>query len=80
MYDLILPDIILPVLDGFQVLKIIRSCKKVSVKNIPIIILTNLGQEEDNIKGMENGASDYLIKTNYTLLQVTTKIKGLIGE
>lgn len=74
--DIILLDIILPQMDGFTVLKSLKSDK--SLKNIPVILLTNLGQDGDVKKGLELGAVDYLIKANFTPSQVVDKVKVLL--
>jgi len=71
--DLILLDIILPQLDGFSVLKEVKSGQK--NKNTPVIMLTNLGTDEDRQKGKELGAADYLVKANLTPAQISEKIK-----
>lgn len=75
--DIILLDIILPEMDGFSVLQKIKSQE--AVKNTPVILLTNLGQKADVERGMELGASDYLIKAHFTPSEVVAKIKALIG-
>ncbi len=71
--DLILLDLILPVKDGFDVLKELKENE--TTKNIPVIILSNLGQDEDVKRGQDLGADDYLIKTNLSLKEVVEKIK-----
>ncbi len=71
--DLIILDIILPQIDGFSVLQQLRSNE--STKNIPIIILSNLGTDEDKEKGKKLGANDYLVKANLTPSEVGEKIK-----
>lgn len=71
--DLILLDIILPQLDGFSVLKELKSDAK--TKKIPVIMLTNLGTDEDKAKGSKLGAVDYLVKASLTPEQVSAKIK-----
>ncbi len=60
--DLILLDIIMPKMDGFQVLAKIKNWKR--TKNIPVILLTNLGEIEMMEKGLKMGAADYVIKAN----------------
>ena len=75
--DIILLDIILPELDGFSVLQKIKADG--ATKNIPVILLTNLGQKADVERGLELGASDYLIKAHFTPSEVVAKIKALIG-
>lgn len=72
---LILLDIILPIMDGFEVLKQIRSHNDGAVKKIPVIMLTNLGQEEDSKKALALGANDYLIKAYFTTEDIIQKIR-----
>lgn len=71
--DIIMLDVILPQLDGFSVLEEIKKDK--TIKNIPVIMLTNLGTDEDRKKGETMGASDYLVKASLTPGQVSEKIK-----
>ncbi len=73
--DIILLDIILPLLDGFQVLSTLRKSRKKNLKNVPIIILTNLAQAEDAKKGLEKGADDYLVKTDLSINQIVERIE-----
>lgn len=74
--DIVLLDIILPSIDGFEVLKVIRAHKNEKIKDVPVIMLTNLGQEEDVKKALELGASDYLIKANFTTEEIIEKINS----
>jgi len=76
--DLVLLDIIMPKLDGFSVLRKIKEDQK--NKNIPVILLTNLGQDEDVKKGNSLGASGYLVKANMTPAQVVEKVKGFLKK
>jgi len=69
--DLVVLDIIMPRLDGFSALKAIREKNK----NIPVLMLTNLGTQEDREKGKKLGANDYLVKANLTPKQVSDTIK-----
>ncbi|MFA6304292.1 MAG: response regulator [Patescibacteria group bacterium] len=71
--DIILLDIIMPKLDGFSVLKKIREIEKFS--KVPVILLTNLGQDEDVKKGTALGANGYLVKANMTPTEVVDKVK-----
>lgn len=71
--DLILLDLILPKIHGFQVLKKLKEDPE--TKEIPIIILTNLEDMGDVEKALELGATTYLVKANYTLEEVLEKIK-----
>jgi len=63
--DLILLDIILPDIDGFDLLETIKKEEK--TKNIPVMIISNLGQPEDMAQGRALGAMDYLIKSDLSL-------------
>lgn len=74
--DLILLDILLPKKNGFEVLEELKGDK--DVKDIPVILLTNLGQKEDVDKGLELGAVDYLIKAHFVPSEVVEKVKGIL--
>ena len=74
--NIVLLDIILPSIDGFDVLKQIRSNKNEIIKNVPVIMLTNLGQEEDIKKAQDLKANDYLIKAHFTTEEIVEKIKS----
>ena len=58
--DLILLDIMMPVMNGFQVLRRLKSQEE--TKNIPVIMLTAKSQEKDIVTGLESGAADYVTK------------------
>jgi len=72
-FDLVLLDIIMPQLDGFSVLEEIRSNSK--IKNMPVIMLTNLGTDEDIEKGKKMGVIDYLVKSSLTPTEVSLRVK-----
>lgn len=76
--EIILLDLILPKVNGFVVLETIKKDKK--VKNIPVILLTNLSQKADVEKGLALGAVDYLIKAHFMPSEVVTKIKKIIKK
>ncbi|MBI2097672.1 MAG: response regulator [Candidatus Vogelbacteria bacterium] len=76
--DIILLDLLLPGKDGFEVLKKIRSTE--SVKTVPVVIFSNLGQKEDIEKAKALGVDDFLIKANFTLDDVVAKINKLVGK
>jgi DNA-binding response OmpR family regulator len=76
--DVILLDIIMPRIDGFAVLKELRHDPK--FKDTPIILLTNLGQDDDIKKGKELGADDYFVKSNHTPADVVNKIKAVLAK
>jgi DNA-binding response OmpR family regulator len=75
--DLVLLDLILPGIDGFEVLSRIKADS--AIAQIPIIILSNLGQKDDIERGLKMGAADYLIKAHFTPGEIISKIKGILG-
>ncbi len=75
--DLILLDLIMPGMNGFEMLKALKS-KKVT-REIPVIIVSNLGQESDIQECKRLGAADYLIKADLYMKDVLVKIKTHIG-
>ncbi|MDD4610861.1 MAG: response regulator [Patescibacteria group bacterium] len=76
--DIILLDIILPGIDGFEFLKRIKKDSKTN--KIPVILLTNLSQKDSVEKGLALGANDYLIKAHFMPSEVIDKIKNLVQE
>ena len=74
--DLVLLDLILPGIDGFEFLAKAREDPETS--SIPIIILSNLGQREEVDKGLKLGAVDYLIKAHFTPGEIIEKIKNVL--
>lgn len=74
--DLVLLDLILPGIDGFEVLS--KKREDPSVVQIPVIILSNLGQKEDVERGLKLGAVDYLIKAHFTPGEIIEKIKNIL--
>jgi len=78
--DIILLDIILPGIDGFQILSQIKSHNNENIKKTPVIMLSNLGQDDDIKKAMEAGASDYLVKAHFTTEEIVGKIKSVLGK
>jgi DNA-binding response OmpR family regulator len=76
--DLILLDVLLPKLNGFEVLKELKS--QAATKSIPVVLLTNLGQKSDVVTGLELGAADYLIKAHFMPSEVVAKIKHLLDN
>lgn len=76
--DLVILDLILPKMNGFDVLAALK--KDQATKNIPIVILTNLGEDENRKKGMKMGATDYLIKSSVGIEEITIKINQIFGQ
>lgn len=76
--EVVLLDIILPGIDGFEVLKKVRANSSMAIARLPIILLSNLGQEADIEKGRALGANDYLIKSNFTIDEIIEKIRNVL--
>jgi len=76
--DLILLDLVLPKIHGFDVLKKLKEDNE--TKDIPVIVLTNLEDIKDVGKALELGATTYLVKAQYSLEEVVEKIKKALGE
>ncbi len=74
----ILLDIIMPKMDGFATLQALKE--DAATKAIPVILLTNLGQNEDVAKGTKLGAVGYLIKAQLTPAEVVAKVRELLGK
>jgi DNA-binding response OmpR family regulator len=73
---IILLDVVLPKMSGFDVLRDLKADAK--TRDIPVMLLTNLGQRDDVKKGLDLGAVDYLIKAHFMPSEVVEKIKRLI--
>lgn len=76
--DIILLDIIMPKLDGFSVLKELKADAK--LKSVPVILLTNLGQDDDVRKGKQLGADDYFVKANHSPQEIVEKVRALLAK
>lgn len=75
-YALVLLDLILPKIDGFELFA--KARKAFGNALPPVIILSNLGQETDVARGRSMGAVDYLIKANTTMEEVAQKIRAYL--
>ena len=73
-FDLVLSDLIIPGLDGFGVLERIKT-KKIKA---PVIVMTNLNQEEDKQRAYDLGAVDFFVKSNSTLSEIVEAVKKKI--
>ncbi len=72
--DIVLLDVMMPKMNGFEVLKIVKQDEK--LKSIPIIVLTNLDdRSEDTEKIRQLGADDHLVKANTSLKELTERIR-----
>jgi len=75
--DLILLDLMLPVIDGFTVLKILK--KDTQTKKIPVIVFSNLAQPSDIEQAKKLGAIDYIVKASLTPNEIVKRIKKFLG-
>jgi len=76
--DVVLLDVVMPTLDGFEVLQELKKQK--APRQFKIVLLTNLGQKEDVERGMQLGADDYVIKAHFTPSEVVEKVKSLFQK
>lgn len=76
--DLILLDLILPKVNGFEVLKQLKAVDE--TKDIPVIVLTNLEGMQDIDKAIGLGATTYLVKTQYEIEEVLGKIREALNK
>lgn len=76
--DLILLDILMPVMGGIEMLEALK--KKAEWKNIPVILLTNVGEKESIQKVRNLGVQDYIIKSHFTPAEVIEKIETILGK
>jgi DNA-binding response OmpR family regulator len=74
--DLVLLDLILPGIDGFEVLS--RMRKNPLTQKISVIILSNLGEKIDVDRGVKLGANDYLIKAHFTPKEIVEKVRSIL--
>ena len=74
--DLIILDILLPDKNGFECLRQLKSNPK--TRDIPVVILSNLGQSEEIRKGLQLGAVDYLVKAEFSVNEISKKITQYI--
>ena len=76
--DLVLLDLILPEMHGFEVLEELK--KSPETEKIPVIILSLLGEDEDIKKGLKLGASDYIVKSSHAVAEIIEKIKNFLAK
>ena len=74
--DLILCDLVMPGVDGFGILKMIRENPMTT--KVPVIIFSNLSEDKDIKRAKDLGATDYMVKSNFTLDELSDKIKELL--
>ncbi|MEX2369029.1 MAG: response regulator [Candidatus Paceibacterota bacterium] len=76
--DLIMLDIILPGMNGFEVIQKLKDDE--TTKNIPVAFLSNLGQKEDIEKGKKLGAVDFIVKANHSLDEIVKRAEEIISN
>ncbi len=76
--DIILMDILMPGMDGFELLRQLKE--KQSLKEVKMVMLSNLGQKEEVSRGLDLGANDYIIKAHNTPSEVVDKIKQILEK
>lgn len=75
-FKIILLDLIIPEKDGFEVLQELKGDPR--TQNIPIVIMSNLGQKEEIQKGLSMGAVDFLVKAHFTPDEILAKVKQIL--
>jgi DNA-binding response OmpR family regulator len=78
-YDLILLDIMLPQIPGTQLIKLFRQSDS-PVKNTPVILITNLGQEDIILQAFRDGADGYILKSEISVFQLVEEIKKFLDR
>ncbi len=76
--NIVLLDIVLPGVNGFDILQKLKQ--DTSTKSIPVLILSNLGSQEDIEKGMSLGADAYLVKADNMVEEITKKVQGILNR
>lgn len=76
--DIVLLDLILPKMSGFDVLTEVKTSPK--LKHLPVVILSNLGQEEDIIRAREIGATEFLVKADHSISEVVQRVKEIYAR
>ncbi|OGZ45081.1 MAG: hypothetical protein A3J54_04365 [Candidatus Ryanbacteria bacterium RIFCSPHIGHO2_02_FULL_45_13b] len=76
--QLVLLDILLPGMSGYEVLEAMQKNEK--LKSIPVVILSNLGQKEEVERAESLGAKDFLVKAKYTPGEIVTRIKDILAK
>src|SRR5260370_11553002 len=76
--DVVVTDIEMPNMDGFELLRAIRAHARMS--NIPVLIVTSRGSEEDHQKGLDAGADGYIVKTSFDEAGLLGAVARLLGR
>ena len=76
--DFVLLDLLLPKMDGFEVLKLMKADE--NLQGIPLIVLSNLGQDDDIKEALKLGAMDYFVKTQHQIKEIIQKVQHFFSE
>lgn len=77
--SLILLDLLMPDMDGFTFLEKVRS-RTDALKDVPVIVVSNLGQQKDKDRAMSLGANAYLVKAEVSIDEIIAKIKEILAD
>lgn len=78
--DIVLLDLLMPVMDGFEFLDEVKKDKVNNLSAIPVIVLSNLGQDEEIKNALKLGASDYFVKSQHPISEVIEKVKNFLDK
>ncbi len=76
--DLVLLDLMMPEMDGLECLALLRQEPRWQA--LPVIVMTALGDEENQLKAQRLGASDYLVKARFSMNQILERVRRLIAQ
>ncbi len=76
--DIIMLDLLMPNVDGFEILKLVKSDE--SLKHIPVLVLSNLGQKEEVERCKKLGAEDFIIKATIGLDDIIPRIRAVLAK
>ncbi|HMN19177.1 MAG TPA: response regulator [Candidatus Moranbacteria bacterium] len=76
--DLLLLDIVMPQMDGFEVLE--KISKRTDIGHIPIIVSTNLDNEDDRREALSLGAADYFVKSRHTPMELADEVRRVLEQ
>jgi DNA-binding response OmpR family regulator len=76
--DIILLDLIMPKVQGFEVLRALKQAEATAA--IPVIVLSNLGQESDRAQCLESGAAAYFVKANLSLQELVRTVQATLAQ
>lgn len=74
--DLVLLDLVMPVMDGFSVLEEMRGDD--GLRDIPVVVLSNLGEDDDIKRALKLGALDYFVKAQHPIKEIAEKINQVL--